>query len=309
MNKKKIITISIISVLAAILLLTIILFGFVFRLRHQKVVIVGDDELYEYVENEKTPLSKSKILSAAGLKNGKSTFLIDKAQAINNIEQAFPYVKVIQISTTGVSTIEIRLTCRYEMFSYKLEDNSNYYILDEDLKVLSITKQNPELPIINPISLKNNGETNVENILKISSKTKVGDFVGSKYYRNVISNLYTSIYRSALLEDETGNLNFAESSKTHYASREEIKQIITSVEFKTGNTLTETYTRIILTTNCGIKIDIGKPEEDLLNKVNLCFLTINQMDEENFLKQGTVQYGYDKNGQARPIYVTNNSAD
>ncbi len=277
------------------------------------VEIVGEDGLFKYVqtaetENEgkqKVPLTKEDILSAAGIKKGSSTLLINKTKAATKIEQAYPYVKVIQISTTGVSTIKIRLTCRYEMFYYKLDQSSSFYVLDEDLKVLNITQIQPNLPQINPTSFKNNGTAETTNILKVTNQTKVGDFLTNGNFSQIISSLYVSMYRSVLL-NEQGNLRFEEAETTHYATRQEISTIITNITFKIGNTLEGNYQRIVLATNCGIKIDIGKPEEDLLTKVNICFSSINQMSEEDFSRKGTIMYGYDENGEIEMSYIFNN---
>ena len=120
MKKGKIITISIISFFV---LLNVILFGFVFRLRKQTVRFVGD-----------VSVSEQAIIDVAGLKTGGSIFMLDKQTATQKIEKDFPYLKVIEISTKSVTKIEFVIRSRYEMFY--IESNGWNYILDEDLKVL-----------------------------------------------------------------------------------------------------------------------------------------------------------------------------
>ena len=124
MKKGAVITLSIV---ALILVLTGVLFGAVFCLRTQKVVVLGETPV---------TISKEDIVSAAGFKKGESIFLLDKEKAISNIEAKHAEIKVVQIKTTSVTEIEIRIRARHKMFYTTFGEN--YFILDEDLKVLDI---------------------------------------------------------------------------------------------------------------------------------------------------------------------------
>ena len=112
------------SIVIIFIALTGVLFGAVFRLRSQTVSVID----FDVVE-----VSKKDIISASGLKNGQSIFMIDKQKAIDNIEAKIPYVKVVQIKTTGITEVEIVLRSRHELFYTEFQDK--FLILDEDFIV------------------------------------------------------------------------------------------------------------------------------------------------------------------------------
>ena len=132
MSKRKGAIISI-SIISAILLLFIILFGVVFRLHHQNVIYLDD-----------VGIGSEDIVKAGGLKNGRSTLFLNTDEARENIEKAYPFVKVVQISIKSAITIEITVTSRHQMFYYRA-DKENCFILDEDLKVLTKSSAEQDL--------------------------------------------------------------------------------------------------------------------------------------------------------------------
>ncbi len=237
MTKAKII---LISILIFIIALASVLFGAVFRVRKQSLVAVGED--VQYCEELKT-----EILSSSGIKNGQSIFMINKDLAISNIEKAYPYIKVIQVRTTSFIEIEFHVRKRFE--TYYSEVNSKYYILDEELKVLKIQS-------VGEVEKPNLSEFDSSK-LGIDSNTKVGDIVSTKYYQQIANDLYGALYSNALLD------------------RDKISSKITSISFDEGFTLYGSYTRLILQTTTGVKMDICKPETNLNNKINICFSTYN----------------------------------
>ena len=68
--------ITLISTICFLVILNIALFGFVFRLRKQSVEF----------QNELN-ITEEEIVNTANLTNGASILLLDKDEAINNIEQ------------------------------------------------------------------------------------------------------------------------------------------------------------------------------------------------------------------------------
>lgn len=305
MNKKKIITISILSVLAMLIILLVVLFGAVFRVRHKTVVVTDNEQLFTYVEEEKVPITPAQIVAASGIKNGNSSVFVNKAKATSNIEQAFPYIKVVQISITGASSVEIRVCARHEMFFYKIEQNSNYYLLDEELKVLRLTQILPQgLIEIDSNSYQVNNEVEQKNFLGVTGYTKAGDFLSAQM-QSVFSNLYVAIYQTVVV-DSACNLRYElpadkttaqllQNGQLHYATRADMLTFLTKIEIKKGLCPTQGFTRIVLTTNLNIKVDIAQPEQNLQHKVNACFATICQMPQQDFEKVQSVTYGYDAN--------------
>lgn len=256
--KKKYIIIS--SIIAGVLAILLILFGAVFVLRKQSVVFIDD-------ANQALNISENDIINTAGLKKGKSIFMLDKDKATANIESTYPYLKVVQIKTTSAVRVEIKVRRRFEMYYSYVEKFKKYYVFDEDLKLLRITE-------IEPTNLT---YLNLSN-LGITANTLEGNFVGDEYSQKIIYDLFTSIYKTVKID---GN----------FLTREQICSLVTDIEFKSGYTLDEEYTRVILTTSYGVKIDIGKPEDNFEYKINFCFATLNALNEEQKSK-GTIKFFY-----------------
>lgn len=272
MSKGKIILLSIIGL---IIVLNTILFGAVFRLRKQNVTIVGEDVTY----------TNEEIVEAAGFKNGKSIFLIDKEKATQNIESKFADLKVVQIKTTSVTEIEIKVRKRYE--TYYIKNLGSYYILDQDLKVLRIVPDTETEQIVN-----------IENLVQIKSKlndldinTKVTDFVGSSAQSNMSYNLFSAVYTTQMPEKETGA-----------AAHTKFCTLIKEISFDNGYTASgQTYDRLIVKTQVGMSFDIGQATKELERKINLCFTAMNS-DEILDKTIGTITISYDETGKEIKTY-------
>ena len=268
MTKKGII---IISILTTLLILTGVLFGFVFCLRKQKVTIVGENIAY----------SPQAIINTAGLKNGEPIFLIDKEKAINKIESTFKDIKVIQIKTTSVTEIEIKVRNRYKTYYY--ENLGSYFILDEDLKVLE------------KIEIKKDNASVVENLVyidedltevaleKINVKTNVADFIGSNTQQKICYNLFTTVYETQM-ETETG-----------LDARVKMSSLISSISFDTGYTQSgKSHNKLIVKTKEGITFEIGKADKDLYRKVYACFEAM-KSDKVEDKSKGSIIVDFDAN--------------
>ena len=274
MSKKSIITLSIIGFIIALIG---ILFGAVFRLRSQKVTVPK----LQIVE-----VSKKDIISAAGLKNGQSIFMIDKQKAIDNVEKKFPNIKVIEINTTSLTEINIRVRTRYEMFYAEFENK--YFIMDEDLKVLNILEKNLESgPSNEPEHL-----INIESDLNIDEKTKICDFVGSKQQKKILYQLHKAV---------TNNVKKIQDGKKKYYTRDDMKDLLKEVELKEF----DTFNKIIITTKYGVKLDIENPQEDMADKINICFSTIRVFISEGKDREqsGTIKIYYDLDNTQKSVYI------
>lgn len=237
MTKKSII---ISSILLSIVALMAILFGAVFRLRNVSV---------EVQPGANITVTNDKIVESANLKKGKSIFMLDKQSAINNIEQTYAEIKVVQIKTTNLMSVKIIVRERKEMFY--AEHNSAYYCLDEDLKVLRLTEVEP---------------TNLIKIttdIGITSNTKKCDFM-SQDYAKITYNMFVGMYTNVKVEGR-------------YAERDDMCNLVESIEIKTAHALTEDgnggfeYTNLILKTRAGVVMQIANPNTDLGRKINICF--------------------------------------
>ena len=271
MSKGKII---IFSIIGFIIVLNIVLFGAVFRLRKQSVII-GEDVTY----------SSKEIIDAAGLKNGKSIFLLDKEKAINNIETKYADLKVVQIKTTSVTEIEIKVRKRYE--TYCIKNLGSYYILDQDLKVLNIFSDEDVENV-----------AKAENLVQIKTKltgldaeTKLADFIGNSNQQNMSYNLFAAVYTTQMPEKETGS-----------AAHLKFATIIDEISFDLGYTAGgESYNRLIVKTKQGMQFDIGKATNELERKINLCFTAMGstQIADKTI---GTITIAYDEQGKEIKTY-------
>lgn len=279
-KKAKIITISIVL---SILALILILFGAVFCLYKQDVVFIGDRSSTIDITNEE-------IIESAGLKKGRPIFSLDKETAMNNIERTYPYLKVIQINTVSAIRIEISVRERYEMYYTYSDSTKKYYVLDEELKVLRISNIEP----IGITKLESSilGEEMLD-ILGITSNTIVSDFLSTENYRGITYNLFVSMYNTVMIDD---------AGTDRYVDREDIKSLITKLQFAKGYTLEETYDRVILNLSNGFIVDIGKPQENFQDKVNICFSALDTLIE-NGETRGTIKYTYLDDGTERINFI------
>ncbi|MBQ8615310.1 MAG: FtsQ-type POTRA domain-containing protein [Clostridia bacterium] len=274
MTKKSIIWLAIFVTLIALIG---ILFGAVFCLRNQNVKVVDGSALL---------VDKSEIIQTAGFKNGKSIFMIDKDKAISNIEAKYPHIKVVQIKTTGLLSIEISVRTRHEM--YYTEANEKYYVLDEDLKVLNIIEE----------TTSESEPTNLTKIvageISISTTTEVCDFVGTNHQRLVAYDLFVAMNTVVTKTD---------GETETYLDREDIKSMLKTVDFEEF----DTFNKLIITTKYGVKLDIEKPENNLQNKINICFSTIETFlastETENKEQSGTIKIYYNLNNEMQCIYI------
>ncbi len=277
MSKRKIITFS---VIAAVFVLLAVLFGAVFCLRKTTVSFVGDYDL---------TITSQDIVTTANFKKGDSIFLLDKDTAIDNLESAYPYLKVVQINTVSVIQVQIVVRQRYAM--YYAEYGSSYYIFDEDMKVLDIDSAQPS------------GLTLVDSTeLGISASTKVCDFLGTEFYQDALYDLFVAVYETVQIDGE-------------YLTRSEVSSLITSVSFDVGAYIDEStsqtvlYNRIILTTSYDVTIDIAGVETDLEYKVNYCFSALNEIltNSAYTTKTGTIKYTYLNNGVVSVVFDMDSS--
>jgi len=254
MSKGKIITISIISF---IILLGIVLFSFVFCVRKQTVKFSSE-----------LSITEQQILDSANIKNGKPIFMLNKEQATANIEQKYPNIKVIQIKTTSFMAIEIVVRERYAL--YYTENEEQFYVLDEDLKVLDTTETEP----LNLIK--------IETKLNVTAQTKKADFLGTTNQQTISSNLFIAMY-SAVLNSEDNQ------------ARIDMASLVKSIKFEED--------KLLVITHEDVKLEIAKPNFELINKINICFSAIEELTAEQKNKT-TIKILYNADGTEYKGYVS-----
>lgn len=283
MSKKSIIICSSLLLLIAVLF---ILFGVVFCLRKEYVSVLGEQPLVQLVQNDngeytQVELTKKQIIKAANFKHGKPIFLLDKQQAINNIQKTYPMVKVVQIKTKSVVSVQIVVRPRQETYYIQTKVNQDfgykgYYVMDEELMTMK------PVPFDKPEEIVGYVELNIDELdsnLK-NSNTDLGNYLMAEKVRKITSNLYNSFCSTVSVEGEGIN----PTAKPN-ATREDFTRIVKLVTlYKPSSTGNQDLNELIEDTiNMSLNvmlngseytINIAVAEKDLQQKVNMSFNTV-----------------------------------
>lgn len=238
MSKRKIITWSII--LGIFVLLTV-LYSTLFRIRTIEVDFVSGNLDY----------TQSEIVNASKIKTNSRILMLDKQKAIDNIENKFADIQVIQIKTCSISKIEIRVKKREKLYYSEIETEGTkkFFIFDKDLKVVDIVQGS----LIVSDYIKLDAEA-----IQIDENTKLCDFVGTEKTKQILACFYESAFRTIPMSEEQLSEN-----KIHT----EIATKIKSVDL----VINEEINRIIVTTFDNYVFDIMTPEQELARKLNICY--------------------------------------
>lgn len=109
---------------------------------------------------------KDEIIETTDFKYNQSIFFLNKSNYIKQIEENYPYIKIINIETVFPNKLIVNAVERNELFVIKTyEENSfkNYLILDDELKILSTT-QSFTNSHLNPILITIEGEFTATNL-------------------------------------------------------------------------------------------------------------------------------------------------
>ena len=134
-GKRKIIIIS--SAAGAIIVLAVTLLFTLFGLKLDKVNLQVHNDYSAFM----TEQYKDEVIQTSILKQNQSVFFINKTQVMAELEQEFPNMKVINIETVFPNSLLIHIAKREELFAIKSQNTESYFVVDGDLKVLSILPQ------------------------------------------------------------------------------------------------------------------------------------------------------------------------
>ncbi len=123
MKKRWIIAISVIVALVGLLVL---LAFTLFSLREVKVDF--------RTSRQHLTASETEIVESAEIKLGSSVFFRNKDKYASNIEEKYPYAKVINIETVFPSTLVVHIAEREELYAVAFD--GGHYICDNELKIL-----------------------------------------------------------------------------------------------------------------------------------------------------------------------------
>lgn len=141
----------------------------------QGIFRVGKVELVAHTTTSHlSGLNESMVLSSSKLSKGKSVFLLDRQDYINNLEKNQPYIKVLAIEVVWPNTIKFHFTEREELFAIALNDGGYAYV-DSEFKVLRIEQGEYNSTQQNPILLSATTNLNSEQISQ-------GDFLDKEQF-------------------------------------------------------------------------------------------------------------------------------
>lgn len=299
MSKKQIITLSIIIGIIALLL---ILFGAVFCLRNVTVTTLYADSypLTIIQDGQEVEITSDDIIQAAGLKKGSSIFTLDKDTAIENIEEAYPSLKVVQIKTVSVVRVEIIVRARVGVYYTEINVNDTssgdqsvgYYILDEDLVILQTLVGDNGNDVPNNYTYLNIEGLNLEANITLYSQISTSDI------QEITADAFNYICSAVKILETDEEIIVSDSENAEYVERETFSSIIESIEIVQASVAGyDSYVSgiywLVITTRNGEKIEILRPDEDLLTKINYCFAAIPLLEDGN----NTIICRYDENDE------------
>ena len=284
MTKRAVIITS--SVLVGILMAITILLGAVFRVREISAVY-GNDFCYKAQVED--------LLADSKLKKNTSIFDINRDKITQNIETNYPYARVDGVNLDSFTSVKIKLSNRAPL--YYFAENEVCYILDEDCKVL-------ESFTIQEYNNKNYQFIELNGVFSASQNIKAGQFLNNQY-SSVCSNLYRALYSHAMVEVDNGLGEF----EAKYLEREDMCQILTSINFKQEYELNGKVDKLVMATSYGVKMSIIEPQKDLDNKINKAFSALrvlqatDRTEGTTLIQTGSinVDYSYDENNNSSVI--------
>lgn len=207
---------------------------------------------------------------------GGSIFLVDKEKISKDLENKYPYLRVVSIETKFPNKIVIHSAEREALYAIKLSD-SEYAILDEKGKVLSL--ENDGIFAGTDGDLGNRPIKVFFDEISINVRDfKVGEMVEQEYISSLLSTLSHSL---------------RESNYTPTTSKGVLKEI--NVSQKLGITSNTTTSVISLTTRSGITMDIENFENGTTDKLLMAFARYNDLQSQGVISRAIIVFE-DRNG-------------
>ena len=218
--------------------------------------------------------SDEEIIESGEIDLGGTVFFRNKQKIEQRIENAHPYIDVINIETVFPSKFVIHIKERAKV--YAIAGDGEYYFCDENLRVLEISR---ELTATSPILLE--GEFNAKRM-------QVGQYVD--FVKNPM--IYQSLYQSNL---------------TYGNQRDIIDKIKVEKIYDEGEK--EEIDTIKLFLKGGQTVVFANPEKELDYKAYL-FLNVysslfDMVGKESLQKDGTMKVLTEENLQTCEIYINN----
>lgn len=296
MSKKGLIITT--SILAVLLVIATILFGAVFCLRRQYITPLNT-ETFTFIDNDRVTqtISTQQIIDATGFKKGNPIFTLDKAKAKANIEEAFPSLKVVNIKTKSVISVEIVVKQRKAVYyadAHFAGEEVGYYLLDEDLVVIDNTTNSEDIKNCTKITIDGLSINSI-NIVRYTHLTE-------EWIQNITDELLDAVCDTVKItkQDDTVIVD----TNGEYVNEEDFSKLVNSVKLvkakapagidtELKNRIEKMYWLVISYNDYTIKI--LRPEDNLKTKINACYNAISSLSEDN----KTIICAYNEDGSIK----------
>lgn len=201
-----------------------------FDFQNQTTIFAGEEKQQE-------------VINSASINTKMPIFTLNKSQIVEKLETRNPYLKVINIETIFPNKLVIHCCEREELFCIKGRDEL-YYICDDELKILSISRTTASASQGNPIVL--------EGISVLNTGASVGDILDLYQGEEVLTSISNAFAHN--------NKNIAN-----------IKCMFKSIELKyeTNYYLCKVTPTLVLTTYDDFAINLRNADNHLKTKINL----------------------------------------
>ena len=186
--------------------------------------------------------SKAEIISSANINKSLPIYTLNKKEVTQNLEKHNPYLKVINIETIFPNKIIIHCAEREEAFCIKGRDDL-YYICDDELKVLNITKS---------ITISQISPVVISGVNVVNTGASAGDFLELKEGESLVKKISNA---------------FAYNNKTITDIKAICKNITLKYEY--NNYTCKICPTLIFTTYDDFKINIQNAVSYLVLKINI----------------------------------------
>ena len=189
--------------------------------------------------------TNNEIIENSGITKGGSVFFKNKQKYSKQIEEKYPYVKVINIETVFPSKFVIHIAERQEIYAVK--QNEYYYLCDNEFKVLKITDS---------FSPNQSNALLLEDVIIKEENYSLGDFLKVSNFVDIYESFYSnnwtlaeqqSMVEKIKLSSETDDITKTEilnATLTMYNGQEYIiKNCEYGLKYKT-HLLIEVYSQI-----------------------------------------------------------------
>ena len=207
---------------------------------HNNTVIFAEEQKQE------------EVIKSAEINTCMPIFTLNKKAIIEKLESKNPYLKVINIETVFPNKLVLHCAEREELFCIKGRDEL-YYICDDELKILSITRN---------IVTSQESAVILDGVSVLNTGASVGD--------------YLELYENVSVVKGISNA-FAHNNK----SIADIKAMFKNIEVVNERNFytTKMAPTILLTTYDGFKINIRNVNSYFKTKVNLMLNIVPQKPE------------------------------